>query len=723
MKKAENQKLHQKIKDQVKNPFQNSATLTLTLFIFLLSLGQSIIFLNIYKKILDSRVQVQTTSGLTDSVAGVNNFLNSAKISLMGLARQLSIIGFEEDNYDLLSQVSLATLRNNPKITYLTFFTLRDFSDGGFYFTDETSESSAYHIQRSLTIPGIDKVVNTSSQVISDIYINSISGNSMFAIMTPVYSEYGQIDGILLADLDANNFLTTVGSNSSQIVPSAVAFFSDKSGSLTLHSANTSGSTIFRPGEAFTAYLPPMSDELHLQILQGSGSLILDKAHGIFYTSKVIPNTDWLFVVHGNVDEFYTSFMRLVWWGLFIMVLALISSVAAIYYYIKEPFKGLLEKVVRLESGDLIQFKHQATTMLEINVVSSELGDLVSHLKESLSDAVVALKTIHEGKEGSKQRIDHTAETIANIQSCISGFKLDVSAESELRLKIKDLIDSKLDQLKFIDTNNEEQLKALTHSSIAIEELSANIHSINSSIGVMATNARELQEAGSTGKSQLAETDALIRQILEKSESLNSTNLVIEDIAERTNLLAMNAAIEAAHAGDMGRGFAVVAGEIRALAMNSGTQLTISAQNLDAVNGLVSDIFESSRSMENSFADIQEGITRLNDKTTQVEQSMREQSSGTGSIVETLDMLRSNSEQIKQEMTSIINVTHKILANIEGLGEIEEKLTTSVDSVESLEKKNSDIIRKVQRIISESHAVIDDMSTEIFTFRVSIGSR
>jgi len=192
----------------------------------------------------------------------------------------------------------------------------------------------------------------------------------------------------------------------------------------------------------------------------------------------------------------------------------------------------------------------------------------------------------------------------------------------------------------------EEQAASVTTSSAATEQMIANIQSVTDTLSKNSRNVKELQEASVAGHTSLSEVATDIQGIARESESLLEINAVMQNIASQTNLLSMNAAIEAAHAGDSGRGFAVVADEIRKLAESSSKQSKTIGGVLKGIKGSIDKITKSTDVVLGKFNAIEDGV-----KTVAVQE---------GSILNAMEEQGHGSKQILQAVGNVNEVTHKV---------------------------------------------------------------
>jgi len=199
-----------------------------------------------------------------------------------------------------------------------------------------------------------------------------------------------------------------------------------------------------------------------------------------------------------------------------------------------------------------------------------------------------------------------------------------------------------------------EQSAAVTESAAAIEEMVANIRSVTNSLSKNTDHVKELQAASKVGHTDLNVVVADIREIANESESLLEINSVMDNIASQTNLLSMNAAIEAAHAGDSGRGFAVVASEIRKLAVSSSQQSNTTGAVLKKIKSAIDKITKSTEAVLDKFNTIDGGIKTVADQERKVLNAMEEQEVGSKQILQAIAQVHEITNRVRSDAEQMV---------------------------------------------------------------------
>ena len=207
----------------------------------------------------------------------------------------------------------------------------------------------------------------------------------------------------------------------------------------------------------------------------------------------------------------------------------------------------------------------------------------------------------------------------------------------------------------------------INQSSAAVEELVSTINTTSRISTEKGQAAESLVHSAERGRASMDGTIEAIAEISKSVGAIADAIEVIDAVASNTNLLSMNAAIEAAHAGEAGRGFAVVAGEIRRLSEATGEHSRSISRALNSIIGSVSTTSTRSAETGDAIRGIGEEIRSVADAMSEFVGTMTEMSAGTGQVTAALTELRTFASDLRdryQQMTAIVRTLNESVREI-----------------------------------------------------------
>jgi len=382
----------------------------------------------------------------------------------------------------------------------------------------------------------------------------------------------------------------------------------------------------------------------------------------------------------------------------------------------KRVFKSVLEQLDQLSSDNKdLTDRIFIGSVDEVSSIAGLINSFVDNLAESVRSIKNAQQDLYEmGAELEKTSSDSQNE-ISSITSTIQEMESYSNEQSASITTTSSSVNQTSERISNLSILISDQAASITEASASIEQMVSNIGTINRSMGTMAEQFKELAETSDRGLMIQKENHQKTTDISKKSEDLLVTNQVISSIAAQTNLLAMNAAIEAAHAGEAGRGFAVVADEIRKLAEHSAQNSKTIGTILGEVRSGVDNFVEASMSSMDIFSEVADKVKSTDQLVQEVNFTIGEQEAGAKQILDALNRMNQITSEVQNGSTEMTRGNEVILQEMDKLKQHNQVMNSSISSfsngikginqgsnlLASLAEKTKSAIDRIHRVISD----------------------
>lgn len=441
---------------------------------------------------------------------------------------------------------------------------------------------------------------------------------------------------------------------------------------------------------------------------------------GMFYGVRKIGDTDYFVVTEGPISDFSSEYMKIirnVFIALLVIIVALIVMDVLITKRVSSHFKELVDGCEYLAKGDFTK-SHPDYLTTEASLLSKGFNSFSHNIGSLVRTIRGASSTIQNVSSSLSENSAEIRDSVSMTESAIKEVNVSIENQSRAIRAVNDAVVQVSQKTKSLDSEIETQNSLIISSSSNIEDMMNRFFDITKTAESMSVKVGSIMDSSFANSAALKKSVGQIQEVQSESGALLEMNTVISSVASQTNLLAMNAAIEAAHAGEAGAGFAVVADEIRKLAETTSKQAKDSSASLKAIQSKINEISESSLDVERSFESTIGEIKNFEETMNTLSQTVTEQGSRAKEILNSLSDIKDSCTNVKDNAAVIANATEQVSCNCESLSSIQEEVDSGLRSCDSASKRLSSTSESMSRISEDARKSVGALSDAVSLFTV-----
>jgi methyl-accepting chemotaxis protein len=333
-----------------------------------------------------------------------------------------------------------------------------------------------------------------------------------------------------------------------------------------------------------------------------------------------------------------------------------------------------------ISSGDLT-VRVEAGRKDELSALARDLGSMLDSVGESFSRIKESSAENRQLGRSLELAVSESTSSTIEIEASAGTIRSRMEMLDGMVESSKSSIDAMSGGLQGFTERIRGQNERIEGSVAAVTEMMASIESITRIAESDREVAQSLVGEAERGRKVFEAAFERVAEIAGSAGSIRQMAAVIAGIAARTNLLAMNAAIEAAHAGDYGQGFAVVADEIRELSEASGRSSKEIAANIRAVTQMIGEAADTKADTSQAFEAISEKIRMVSGSIAEIYSNVEEMRAGARQILEAMGELKGQSGEVTEESLQIAQSAAAIRETSDGLARISGEVASNIGEI------------------------------------------
>ncbi|MDR2952623.1 MAG: methyl-accepting chemotaxis protein [Treponema sp.] len=430
----------------------------------------------------------------------------------------------------------------------------------------------------------------------------------------------------------------------------------------------------------------------------------------------------WSIMIASEESYILKEVNQMTKFAIIVAMIALVLAAVIVYFVLNSTTKPIINVADTLK--DISEGEGDLTRSIAVSS-KDEVGDLALYFnkkKKKIKNLIIVIKkeaaNLNNIGNDLASNMTETAAAVNQITANIQSIKGRVIGQSASVTETNATMEQVIANINKLNDHVENQSRNVSQASSAIEEMVANIGSVTQTLVKNADNVNALKEASEVGRSGLQGVAGDIQEIARESEGLMEINSVMENIASQTNLLSMNAAIEAAHAGEAGKGFAVVADEIRKLAESSSEQSKTIGNVLKKITESIKKITKSTENVLTRFEAIDKGVKTVAEQEENIRNAMEEQGQGSKQVLQSASELNGLTQQVKSSSEEMLEGSKEVMKEGQNLEKVTQEITGGMNEMASGADQVNVAVHNVNEISNKNREGIGTLLQEVSRFKV-----